>query len=196
MPENINVSDIVNDMRATDDLEEMTRKIGEFFTAFTGIRLIACNFMYARRFTDKENLHSASQLIVGQEQGVYVFIVDNRHCIKIGYAGAKSHARWNSHHYNLDKSTSSTLTRSILHDSQKFIDYMSDTSIKTQAQHFVSILKSNSDKSKIRTWLEKYTSRMEFKFSADESRFAGKFLESSLHFILNPLFEGREDCKD
>lgn len=189
------VRDIVNDIRSFNDMEEMTRRIGEFFVDFTGIKLTACDFMYARRFTDKENLHRASQLVREQEQGVYVFIVDKTHCLKVGFAGTNSQARWNSNHYNLDNSTTSTLPKSILHDSEKFIAFMSDTSISNEAQKFVDILRGD-DTSAIRSWLEEYTSRMEFKFSADEPRFAGTFLESSLHFMLNPLFEGRQHGED
>ena len=66
---------------------------------------------------------------------------------------------------------------------------MSDTSINNEARIFVDILRKH-DTSAIRPWLERYISRMEFKFSADEPKFAGTFLESSLHFMLNPLFEG------
>ena len=180
---------LVDSILSTDSLEGITRRIGRFFTCFTGIELTACDFMYAKRFTDKRKLHTASRLIEGEEQGVYVFIVDKKHCLKVGFAGTKSQARWNSHHYNLDNSTPSTLPKSILHDSEKFISFMSNTSISNEAQNFIDILHGNNT-SAIRSWLEEYTSRMEFKFSADEPKFAGTFLESSLHFMLNPLFEG------
>ena len=179
---------LVDNILSSDNLEEITRRIGRFFTCFTGIKLIACDFMHAK-FTGNNKLHSASQLVREKEQGVYVFIVDKTHCLKVGFAGTNSQARWNSHHYNLDDSTSSTLPRSILNNSEKFIEYMSDTSINNEARIFVDILRKH-DTSAIRPWLERYISRMEFKFSASAPKFAGTFLESSLHFMLNPLFEG------
>lgn len=48
-----------------------------------------------------------------EQRGVYVFL-RNAICFKVGKAGPKSKARWNSHHYNLGKATQSTLPKSII----------------------------------------------------------------------------------
>ena len=182
-------------LREIKDLDVMTHKIGEYFTSFTGIELTACDFLHARRLTLKGKIHSPSSLRKDKEQGVYVFIVDYRHCLKVGYSGPKSQSRWNTQHYTLNTSVSSTLTKSILNYSPTFTKFLEDTDIDTAAiREFVDILHDAAKYAwydpRIREWLETYTSRMEFKFSADESKFAGTFLESSLHYLLHPLYEG------
>ncbi|MBF0232978.1 MAG: hypothetical protein HQK65_08060 [Desulfamplus sp.] len=58
-------------------------------------------------FMQKGKSHNPTTLQTGW-CGVYAFM-NEKCCFKVGKAGAKSKARWNSHHYNLDKSTPSTL---------------------------------------------------------------------------------------
>ncbi len=55
-------------------------------------------------FMEKGESHKPTTL-KSYEKGVYVFLLNDKTCFKVGKAGSKSPARWNSHHYNIDKST-------------------------------------------------------------------------------------------
>jgi hypothetical protein len=74
-------------------------------------------------------------LIKGREKGVYVFFKDNV-CFKVGKAGTESQARWNSHHYNLYKSTPSTFTKSFLIDLPNFINYFDDEASERLSNYY------------------------------------------------------------
>lgn len=198
-----------NRMKNEKDLDRLTQMISDFFSDVTGIQLLAADFMHAKRGTSASKgrkIHEASQLKKDEEQGVYVFIVDREHCLKVGFAGKKSPPRWNSQHYNLDHSTPSTLPKSILKDAENFVKYLSTSIDEKKTTDFLSVLREAKQylnkhprqriekdlSDKIRLWLQNNTSRMEFKISAKdkESRFAARFLESFLHFLLTPRYEG------
>ena len=199
-----------NRIKNEKDLDRLTQMISDFFSDVTGIQLLAADFMQAKHGTSASKgrkTHEASQLKKDEEQGVYVFIVDREHCLKVGFAGKKSPPRWNSHHYNLDHSTPSTLPKSILKDGESFVEYLSESVNKRETTNFLLALRTAEQylkehpgqpiekklSNRIRSWLENNTLRMEFKISAKdkESMFAARFLESFLHFLLTPRYEGR-----
>ena len=116
------------------------------------------------------------------EKGVYVFLYGN-YFFKVGKAGANSQARWNSHHYNLDKKTPSTFPKSIKKDTSRF-------------KHFFPAEKhseiDNLSRGNVKDWIRNNISRMEFKISSNESDFALDLLESLLQFRLMPEYEGKD----
>ena len=115
------------------------------------------------------------------EQGVYVFFNEN-YCFKVGKAGSKSKARWNSHHYNLDNKTPSTFAKSIMKNKEKFKQYYP----KSKYEEINNLKKDN-----IKQWIRDNTYRIEFKISADKSKYALNLLEALLQFRLEPVFEGK-----
>lgn len=113
--------------------------------------------------------------------GVYVFM-NNNHCFKVGKAGSKSKARWNSHHYNLDESTPSTLPKSIIKNSGKFKKLFP----VELHQEIDTLTKSN-----IQDWVKNNMSRIEFLIEDNGDHFALNLLEALAQFHLKPIFEGR-----
>lgn len=113
--------------------------------------------------------------------GVYVFMND-QHCFKVGKAGSKSKARWNSHHYNLDETTPSTMPKSIIKNKKKFKEYFPAAS----HQEIDSLEKSN-----IQAWIKSNMSRIEFLFEDNGDSFTLNLLEALAQYHLKPIFEGR-----
>jgi len=113
---------------------------------------------------------------------VYVFMNDSC-CFKVGKAGPKSKARWNSHHYNLDETTPSTLTKSIMKHKDLFKS-------KYPAEKHVEI--DSLSKSNIQEWIKENISRIEFLIQDSEDSFALSLLEALAQFHLKPVFEGRK----
>ena len=129
---------------------------------------------------DKGNSHKPTTLQKGM-CGVYVFML-SEHCFKVGKAGIKSHARWNSHHYNLDTSTPSTLSKSIINNRLRFKEYF-----PTEKHQEIDML----DKSNIQDWLKNNLARIEFLMEENENLFALNLLEALVQFRLKPIFEGK-----
>lgn len=115
------------------------------------------------------------------EKGVYVFLYGN-YCFKVGKAGANSQARWNSHHYNLDNTTPSTLPKSITKDTSRFKRFFP---VEKHAEI------DNLSPDNVKEWIQNNISRIEFKISNNESDFALNLLESLLQFRLMPEYEGK-----
>jgi hypothetical protein len=114
--------------------------------------------------------------------GVYVFMND-KCCFKVGKAGSKSKARWNSHHYNLDETTPSTLPKSIIKNKLKLKECF-----PAELHPEIDAL----DKSNIQEWIKNNMSRIEFLFRDDgDSFFALNLLEALAQFHLKPIFEGK-----
>lgn len=113
--------------------------------------------------------------------GVYVFMNDNC-CFKVGKAGAKSKARWSSHHYNLDETTPSTLPKSILKHKDKFKEQYP---VEKHGE-IDSLSKSN-----IQNWIKSNMSRIEFLLEDSDDLFALGLLEALVQFHLKPIFEGK-----
>lgn len=123
----------------------------------------------------------APTTLSGREKGVYVFLYGG-YCFKVGKAGAKSQARWNSHHYNLDASTRSTFPKSIKKDIDRFKKFY-----PTNKHNEIDNLTPEN----IKQWICDNTSRMEFKILSAETEYALNFLESLLQFRLMPEYEGK-----
>lgn len=113
--------------------------------------------------------------------GVYVFLF-REHCFKVGKAGSKSKARWNSHHYNLDETTPSTLPKSIIKDKSKIKQFFA-------AEFHPEIDALN--KSNIQDWIKSNLCRIEFLLVDNGDNFALNLLEALAQFRLKPIFEGR-----
>lgn len=143
------------------------------FERTTGITVFA-NYM------PKGATHSPTTLQSGF-CGVYVFM-SGIHCFKVGKAGPKSKARWNSHHYNLDETTPSTLTKSIRNN------------LATFKRCFPRELHSEIDaldKSTIQEWIKTNMCRIEFLMADSGDKFALNLLEALAQYHLRPIFEGR-----
>jgi hypothetical protein len=125
--------------------------------------------------------HQPSSLPIGM-QGVYVFLTD-AHCFKVGKAGPKSKARWNSHHYNLDETTPSAFTKSIVKNKPKFKEYFA------HSQHSEI---DQLEKGNIGDWIRSNISRIEFLLPESEGRYALSLLEALVQFRLKPKYEGRD----
>lgn len=114
-------------------------------------------------------------------QGVYVILAPLG-CLKVGKAGPKSKARFNSHHYRAN-STISCLANSILAD-RSLLKELFSNSMHAEIDAL--------NKENIHFWLKQNTSRMEFTMSSTESMHALNFLEAFLQFKLNPVYEGKK----
>lgn len=131
-------------------------------------------------YMDKGQTHKPTTLQSGM-CGVYVFMTD-KNCFKVGKAGSKSKARWNSHHYNLDKTTPSTLPKSIIKNKIKFKNFF-------PAASHPGI--DAMDKSNVQEWIKKNMSRIEFLFRDNGDSFTLNLLEALAQFHLKPVFEGK-----
>jgi hypothetical protein len=147
------------------------------------------------------------------EKGVYVFLLNESTCFKVGKANVNSAARWNSHHYCLDNTTPSTLTKSFLNDLEKFKFYFDDESIVDELELFTSVVKeyipedvdfkigikslSKAEIKKLskllnlKEWIRKNISRIEFVISEECSDYGLNLLEALIQFELNPIYEGK-----
>jgi hypothetical protein len=111
--------------------------------------------------------------------GVYVFMNDNC-CFKVGKAGAKSKARWYSHHYNRDETTPSTLPKSIMKHKEQFKNQYPAEKHK----EIDSLSKAN-----IQDWIKTNMSRIEFLVKDSGDSFALALLEALAQYHLKPIFE-------
>ena len=144
------------------------------FLQITGIKVDA-------RFIAMGLSHQPSSLPSGM-QGVYVFLTDS-HCFKVGKAGPKSKARWNSHHYNLDETTPSAFTKSIVKNRAKFKSYFPDS------RHSEI---DRLEKSNIGDWIKNNISRIELLLPQSEGRYALGLLEALVQYRLKPEYEGKD----
>ena len=145
---------------------------------FTNMTNIQCEAV----FMEKGESHKPTTLLASKK-GVYVFLLDDSTCFKVGKAGSKSPARWNSHHYNLDQSTPSAFTKSILKNLEHFKSFF-DESLHNEIDEF--------EKNKnTKDWIQNNISRIEFKISSSQSDIALNLLEALIQFRLNPMYEGK-----
>ena len=143
------------------------------FKLITGIEV---KLKYLQKGID----HHPSKLPEGM-QGVYVFFSD-KDCFKVGKAGPKSQARWNSHHYNLDKTTPSTFSKSIVKDKNKFKSYFS----VEKGSEIDQLCEDN-----IKDWIRNNISRIELILPQDAGDYALNLLEALVQFELKPIYEGK-----
>ncbi len=154
--------------------QNLANRLKNEFKSITGID---CQAVYMEM---GEN-HQPTTL-KNNEKGVYVFLYGNC-CFRVGKAGNKSQARWNSHHYNLDESTPSTFPKSIKKDIERFKNFF-----PTEKHQEIEQL----NKDNMKAWIQNNISRIEFKISSDQSDFALNFLEALIQFRLTPEYEGKD----
>ena len=144
------------------------------------------------------------------KKGVYIFL-NEKICFKVGKAGNDSQARWNSHHYNLDKSTPSTFTKSFLKDLNNFKKYFNKEKQK-ELDNFASFLKEYnleknfkeniklkskedikelSQKLNLKTWIQKNINRIELLIPNSKFDYDLTLLEALAQFKLKPIYEGK-----
>jgi hypothetical protein len=92
--------------------------------------------------------------------------------LKVGLAGPNSNARWNAHHYGINRAPS-TLAR-------KLID---------GTEHWASLGIVALSPSDVGEWLRQSTDRDHFLFR-EEDRAVSAYFEKFLQDRLHPLFEG------
>lgn len=183
--------------------QELANEISKEFTEITNIKCTAT-------YMEKGSTHTPTTLD-SDKKGVYVFLIDEKICFKVGKANSKSQARWNSHHYSVDKSTPSTFAKSILknlhilkkyfnqEDIEKFESILNKYSIN-QSEFKDSI--KNLDKKKVKDlsnelnlkiWIKNNISRIEFLLenTDDNIDFDSNLLEALIQFRLKPIFEGK-----
>jgi len=131
-------------------------------------------------YMSKGKTHKPTKLEKGQ-QGVYVFL-NERACFKVGKAGARSQARWNSHHYNLDDTTKSSMTKSIIKHRDKL-----KTAFPVSKHNEIDNLKKDN----IKQWIIDNMDRIEFISYFENDKFALNLLEALVQYKLKPIFEGR-----
>lgn len=153
--------------------QAVANRITEEFKSITGIEVSAT-------FMRNGPSHNPTSLQTGT-CGVYAFMAGDC-CFKVGKAGPKSKARWNSHHYNLDETTPSTMTKSIIKNKSRFKRCFPDAK-----HHEIDQLK----KENIQQWIKDNISRMEFLIGDQGDGFALNLLEALVQFHLKPIFEGR-----
>ena len=120
-----------------------------------------------------------------EQCAVYVFTLSSKYgamttaganrALKVGKAGPKCNARFQSQHYST-RAAPSTLA---------------STLVKTRVLwSFIGI--SSLDESNVRAWIEQNTDRDNFLLSSDDAHLLGK-LETYLKGRLGPVFEGGTD---
>jgi hypothetical protein len=155
----------------------MNQKIAENIKAeFERITNISCSAKYMKAGSAHEPTNLSKT-----KSGVYVFLTDE-FCFKVGKAGSKSQARWNSHHYNLDETTPSTLPKSIIKNKSKFKNCF------TSEKH-LSIDEINREN--VQSWVKGNLARIEFIIPIQKDKFALNLLEAIAQYELKPIFEGR-----
>ncbi len=183
--------------------QHLADELSNEFTKLTGIECKAT-------FIKKGKRHKPTKLSKKQK-GVYAFLLNEDVCFKVGKANSKSQARWNSHHYNLDKTTSSTLIKSILSHLKILKKYFD----KEDIDRFKSILKKYkisqkslkedlkkldkkkikklSDELSMKDWIQNNINRMEFLIENkdDDVDYDTNLLEALIQFKLKPIFEGK-----
>ena len=153
--------------------QDFANRIKTEFEALTKIEVSAS-------YMERGDTHHPTTLPRGM-RGVYVFLA-GEHCFKVGKAGTKSQARWNSHHYNLDETTPSTLPKSIVRNNEMFKPF------------FPADIHGEIDalcKTNIQAWIKHNLSRIEFLIPDDGDPFALSLLEALVQFRLKPKFEGK-----
>ncbi|MBL1270858.1 MAG: hypothetical protein COB25_000275 [Oceanospirillales bacterium] len=153
--------------------QAIANQIAEEFKGITGIEV-------SQKFMGNGPTHSPTSLQSGM-CGVYAFMA-GEDCFKVGKAGPKSKARWNSHHYNLDETTPSTMPKSIIKYKPRF-----KRSFPEEKHREIDEL----SKENIQEWIKENMSRMEFLIEDQGDGFALNLLEALVQFYLKPIFEGR-----
>jgi hypothetical protein len=154
--------------------QDIADAIKNDFEALTGVGVAAT-------FLRRGATHRPTTLPDGM-CGVYAFMGENC-CFKVGKAGPNSKARWNSHHYNLDESTPSTLPKSIVRNKDR---------VKREFPVEVHPTIDALDKSAIQNWIRNNTCRIEFLIYDNGDKSSLNLLEALAQYRLKPIFEGKK----
>ncbi|QXE92805.1 hypothetical protein KP001_09915 [Geomonas subterranea] len=155
----------------------MSQQLADSIKAeFEGLTGLAVSAVYM----PKGKSHSPTSLQRGT-CGVYVFLTDTQ-CLKVGKAGGKSKARWNSHHYCLDETTPSTLPKSILRHKNVIKKFF-----PPEAHREIDVLSKIS----IQDWIKNNLSLIEFVIEDSGDKFALSLLEALAQYSLKPVYEGK-----
>lgn len=127
------------------------------------------------------NGHKPSKL-KQKTKGVYIFMINDKICFKVGKAGLESIARWSSQHYN-PNSCSSNLAKSLLQNKDILRSYLPNDMIPE-----VNLL----NKDNIGSWIKCNLIRIEFIIENDKEDFSLNLLEAFLQFKLKPIYEGNK----
>lgn len=171
---------------------------------FEKIASISCETTFM-----KKGKHHKPTTLKNGKKGVYVFLLDENTCFKVGKANSKSKARWNSHHYSVDQSTPSTLTKSLLSHLTIMRKYYDDNQIdrfenilckhKLTSSDFKKGIKE-LDKSSVKDlsrdlglneWIRNNMCRIEFLLDDSDDDYDSNLLEAIAQFELKPIFEGK-----
>jgi hypothetical protein len=182
--------------------EEKAKELSKKFTDLTNG---TCNTAFMKR----GKFHKPTTL-PSDKKGVYVFLLSNKICFKVGKAGSASQARWNSHHYSLDKSTPSTFTKSFLSDLDDFKNHFNDEQkkeiesfkaklleyeIKNLKEDIKKLSKDTvrklSQELKLNDWIKNNIDRIEFLIPASDNDYDLNLLEALIQFELKPIYEGK-----
>ena len=185
--------------------QEKADVLANKFKSITGIHCTAT-------FMEKGISHQPTTLGAG-ERGVYVFLLNEKTCFKVGKANINSTAMWNSHHYCLDKTTPSTLTKSILNDFENFKLHFKDKSVAEELELMGNVIKEYiHDETDFRSTIKKLSkenvkelsellnlkefiksniSRIEYVIREECTDYALSLLEALIQYELNPIYEGK-----
>lgn len=155
--------------------QQEANEISKQFKQITGIECNVC-------FMEMGKNHIPTVLERDKEQGVYVFLRGST-TFKVGKAGKRSQARWNSHHYNLDESTPSSFPKSFMNELEHF---------KTYFPTEIQLEMDNLNPQIVKNWIRNNLNRVEFKIDAQEGPLSLNLLEALVQYKLQPIFEGKK----
>lgn len=215
------MQELIKKIQSEENLEVLSEYIANAFSKMTGVSL-RYNVMFSKKYAEQnelngEKVHKEASKLGKTEQGVYVFLIDRYHCLKVGKAGCNSDQRWSSHHYRLNR-TASSLPLSILNNPAPLKAYFGARGDDENINRFLSILNvihkkieeriaeekkkkaeekrdySQFDKEgQVRQWVVSNLSRLEFIISGDVPDYTINLLEGFLQWLLNPCYEGRKN---
>lgn len=214
------MQELMKRIQSEEDLEALSKYVTQAFSKITGISL-KYNVMFSEQYVKQnklpeEKVHKEASKLGKTEQGVYVFLLDRYHCLKVGKAGCNSEQRWSSQHYTLNR-TASSLPLSILNNPEHLKAYFKARNKCKDIKEFLGRLKAIHQKieeriaeekdtkadnkrnylqfdpeRRVRQWIVSHFSRLEFILSGDVPDYTINLLESFLQWILNPCYEGRK----
>ncbi|MDR3199591.1 MAG: hypothetical protein LBU34_17115 [Planctomycetaceae bacterium] len=109
-----------------------------------------------------------TDILPDNKMGIYSFFYKGK-CLKIGKAGTKSKARYNSQHYNPD-SSKSNLAKSII----------TDTTFPVK----------NLDNNNVGDWIKQNTQRINILIDNNSGKFLLNYIESFMQLYYKPKYEG------
>jgi len=174
------MQELMKKIQSEENLETLSEYVAQAFSDMTDISL-KYNVMFSKKYVKQNKLpaekaHEGASKLGKTEQGVYVFLLDRRHCLKVGKAGCNSKARWDSHHYTLNR-TSSSLPLSILNKPDPLKAYFDARNKSKDIKSFLKTLEKIHKKIENRIAEEKKKTAEEKKKTAEEKMEYSQFDE-------------------